>query len=1161
MNDDPDDRAATLPDDHEARRHAIDPERSFIVRAPAGSGKTTLLIRRYLVLLTRVARPEEILCMTFTRKAAGEMHSRVLAALQRAEKGEQGGDATMYELARAAIDHAHQHNWNLLQNPSRLQFHTIDGVCSRLVRQIPKGSGFGALPDVAEFPSMLYRKAAAETIACMDAGDDPVAQAVRTVLGYLDNNYERLQQLIVTMLGTRDQWLGLTGLRGDAAYRRALEQHWDEVVIHDLKRLREAMSANAEHAEEIVACAVMAARNLQEMESDSLIADCRDLNALPDAAIEALPAWRGIASLLLTQAGTMRTRVTKRDGFPSGGEEEKAGKKRMVALLEALSCGDSRAGEAVSWAPDLHSARGLPHAHYDDQQWRVLGALLMVLKQTVARLNLLIGAFGRCDYVALSTSARVALGDVDNPTDLALALDYKIQHILVDEFQDTSRSQMELLELLTAGWDGSDNRTLFLVGDPMQSIYAFRRADVGIYLRARDRGIGQLTLEGLTLTANFRSQKPLVEWVNLVFARAMPNRSDELTGAVEFSESTVSHDDDADAGVRFHAAHDKSGEAFALAAAARSEWDQNRDATIAILARSRSHLTAVLRALKNAGVPYQEVGLDPLVQRSLVQDLLALTCALLHPSDRTAWLAVLRAPWCGLELRDLEVLSAGDGEPWARMRDPEALANLSCTARERVGRMVPVLELALAERGRLSPARWIENTWLQLGGAALATEEDWPDVRLYFEQLGYLCEATGLRDYEELRESLQLVRSVAGSDGGVGDTPSNPVQVITMHSAKGLEFDVVLIPGLNRTPLSDEKKLLLWNDSKADDDTGRGLLIAPLYVSDYDENGDESGDSGEMYEYLRVFLAKKQRLEDARLLYVACTRAKRRLHLFSIVKTDGAGNVKINEDGTLAAPSAGSLVSHIWESCEADFRAAPDVGRPDEDVASAAQRARLLRVPDNWQPPAPAASIPTLPGTDEGPAADIKAPTFDWASQPARLTGIIVHRMLCLIADQGLRAWNVERVLGCRTVWTAELEAQGLEPATVKRVVGDIEKALCGSLDDPKGRWILDDNHRDARNEYDISGIVNGRLVRGVLDRIMTDADGVRWIIDYKAGVHRGADLDVFLDNERERYRPQLERYATMVSCMTNDPIRLGLYFPLVQGWREWEWRGEGQRS
>ena len=130
-------------------------------------------------------------------------------------------------------------------------------------------------------------------------------------------------------------------------------------------------------------------------------------------------------------------------------------------------------------------------------------AAVSVLTLAVAELQIVFRAHGRVDFAELSIRASEALGRLDSPEDLALALGHRIQHILVDEFQDTSHTQFELIEKLTAGWEPGDCRTLFLVGDPMQSIYRFRQADVSLFLKARLEGIGAIQLEPLTLSREF----------------------------------------------------------------------------------------------------------------------------------------------------------------------------------------------------------------------------------------------------------------------------------------------------------------------------------------------------------------------------------------------------------------------------------------------------------------------------------------------------------------------------------------------------------------------------------------------------------------------------------------------------------------------------------
>ena len=146
--------------------------------------------------------------------------------------------------------------------------------------------------------------------------------------------------------------------------------------------------------------------------------------------------------------------------------------------------------------------------------------MLALLPRAAAELKLVFAARGEADFTEIAQGAVRALGSVDDPSELLLSLDAKIFHILVDEFQDTSISQWELLERLTAGWQPGDGRTLFVVGDPMQSIYRFREAEVGLFLRARREGLPNVKLEPLALKTNFRSQAGIVDWVNASFPRS-----------------------------------------------------------------------------------------------------------------------------------------------------------------------------------------------------------------------------------------------------------------------------------------------------------------------------------------------------------------------------------------------------------------------------------------------------------------------------------------------------------------------------------------------------------------------------------------------------------------------------------------------------------------
>ncbi len=125
--------------------------------------------------------------------------------------------------------------------------------------------------------------------------------------------------------------------------------------------------------------------------------------------------------------------------------------------------------------------------------------------------------------------------------------------------------------------------------------------------------------------------------------------------------------------------------------------------------------------------------------------------------------------------------------------------------------------------------------------------------------------------------------------------------------------------------------------------------------------------------------------------------------------------------------------------------------------------------------------------------------------------------------------------------------------AKLNQAVQRVHEALRRSLSDTKGAWLFDPQHSEAKSEYALTLLERGKPVTSIMDRSFVDASGIRWIIDYKTSTHEGGGLDAFLDREQERYRGQLERYAAVLSKLDSRPIRLGLYFPLLGGWREWE--------
>ncbi|MHB8709612.1 MAG: UvrD-helicase domain-containing protein, partial [Desulfuromonadales bacterium] len=1026
------------PVDRRQRLQALNVTGSFIVQAPAGSGKTELLIQRILALLAVADGPEEILAITFTRKAAAEMHKRLLEALESACSDVppvQEHAAQTWTLARAALDRDCERGWNLLESPARLQVMTIDSFCAALVRRMPWLARFGEAPAIAEDPFDLYRTAAERLLARLERGGEGSA-AIACLLAHLDNQLPLLRDLLVAMLGRRDQWLRHLDPANLATARPDLEKALSLQVITALLELRASLEDSL--LAELCTLGTWAAGNLAAESADNPLTALLERGVPPAATVEDLPVWLAIAHLVLTREGEVRKSANKTLGFPAG-KESPAGmmKERINAAFDRLR------GEPAA-IQRCRELRHLPATSYSDAQWQVLEALIELLPLAERELREVFRGKGQVDFAEVSRGALTALGDDLAPGDLLLHLDGRLRHILVDEFQDTSRGQFELLTRLTAGWERDDGRTLFVVGDPMQSIYRFREAEVGLYLRVRARGIDNVCLTPLTLQANFRSQAGLVGWFNTTFAPLFPDIEDEMRGAVPFSAAQpvrAALDGPAVTLTCFVGKND-AGEADRIIELISQAHVADPDKTVAVLVRSRAHLAALVPALKAAGLPWQAQEIDPLTSRPAIRDLLALTRALLHPADRVAWLSILRAPWCGLCLDDLLALCSEDAEAtlWECLTghagQPQLFPAVSIDGQARIGPLVQIIAKALTNKGRVPLRRLVESTWLGLNGPAGLAAGDLADAGQFFALLDELDEGGDLACLEALEERL-------GKLFAAPDPLAGPhLQLMTIHKAKGLEFDTVIFPGLGRSVRAPDRPLLLWQEQLAPAHTREGLLLAPIPAS-------TSDDQDPTYRAIARVHAEKDRLETLRLFYVAATRARQHLHLL--------GHAGRRQDGALV-PAAGSFFHVGWPALSADVEI-EIIEKIEVKSPLSTAGPMLRRLPHGWTAPPFVAALPTtVPGTRRASDTGHHGETglcLSLRGEEGRIIGTAVHGRLECVARDGLEHWPIERLASECLSLREELMGNGVPRTRIEACLNQVLRALDKTLHSERGRWIL----------------------------------------------------------------------------------------------------------
>jgi ATP-dependent exoDNAse (exonuclease V) beta subunit len=923
----------TAPPDQLQRQHALDPSRSILVQAPAGSGKTDLLTRRFLRLLAEVDEPGQVVAITFTIAAAAEMRHRILAELENAAANaappRADDEFSMDALARRALEHSHARGWKLLDLPAQLRISTIDSFCRDLALQQPLLSGLGGGLEIAEQPNDLYRRAARLTLGKIGQGDLALSGAIESLLLWRDNNWQEMEQLLVEMLSKRDRWMHdfVLDREPDAdALRESLERPFGHAVraaLTSLSQLLDQVPGGREEALELARFACEQTSGLLHRE----LAELAEFPSAPfsssDSLEEARQACICLAALLLTGDCAFRRQVNIRLGFPADRKREKAHILDLIARLNAV--------------PGLESAlaavRDLPPARYTEDDWRIVRACFTLLRHAAAQLKVVFAEAGRVDFIEVAQIAQSVLKGNDGlPSDAAFAVADGIRHLLVDEFQDTSRRQHQLLAGLIAAWPERVGRTCFAVGDPMQSIYFFRDADAELFSRVRMAGLElpqdePLLFDFVPLHANFRTAPSLVERLNEVlgqvfatpdgsgvaFSSAEPARIEEASHNPRFAthlefvpRTGPGKAADPDAiRERETASTEQIQEIVALIQSHANTFNEvelarkrgeDKKFRIAVLARARTSLVPIAQALRTAKIPFRAVDLEKLAAQPEVLDALALAHALLNPHDRVSWLGVLRAPWCGLSLADLHLLTSADDPELLACPVPELLAErlalLSEQGRPAALRVLSALDSTQAFRASQPTASlgtWLEQAWLCLGGADCVDATASANLDLLWSCLDRLPggeqDLLGPALNSALEKLTALPDPAADSDCGV--------QLMTIHKSKGLEFEVVIVPDLQAGGGRGGRTMLSWLELGLPQPEESGA-ITEFLVAPFQPKGE---DRGSAKQWVDKVYRQREAQEDRRILYVAATRAREELHLFA------RPAYKVEADGSLSLPA------------------------------------------------------------------------------------------------------------------------------------------------------------------------------------------------------------------------------------------------------------------
>ena len=1146
------------PSDHAQRAAAVEVGSSVIVQAPAGSGKTSLLIERFLRLLATVEDPRRVLAITFTRSAAADMRARAMQALAfaagRVQHAEKMTD-NIVQAAEAAMHASAKNGWNLLEQPEQLNILTIDSLALSIAQQTPLTTWLGPDLQPVDNAQQFYKLAALRTLQfleqagstepSLDPRDRETAEAVALLLRHRDNNWQNCAKLLARMLETRDQWGRLFPLRSDelseawldGELRPALEHHLRRMIEEHLRGLPAVLRKRDTLCRRLLAIAAFSAANSPGEESQY-----SGLSEFPGSELEDHPCWEWLAGMCLAADGkNPRKQFDRRSGFLPKIAAREIAEAKSVAV-------DVHADEELRGA--LHSVRELPPAQLTDEQWQVAKALFRLLRRALGELQSAFAQAGLVDFTEIGLAARIALdsdGLDGNPSELALKLGDQYQHLLVDEFQDTSRSQVALVERLIANWEPGEGRTIFLVGDPQQSIYMFRQAEVKLFTQVAARGIGELKPERKTLTVNFRSARGLVEAHNHMLAPIFSAGSD-----VEFVPSvahiagpdtpplhwhfSVKPPRDATPEDKTHAERQDAEQVCNLAKRALAA---SPTTSVAILVRAKAHALRIMRRLHERNIGFRAIDMEPLEERQEVLDVFSLTRAILNPADRVAWLALLRAPWCGLQLTSLDALA---GNPNIETIAASITAGVERLSREDQLRTRRVLEAVRAAQTQLRDSRLpfaVWTAWRAIGGDACVNAEQYENVRAYFAMLERMDEEAIPLRCDTIESEMERLCAAPNPD------PTLRLEIMTIHKAKGLEWDVVILPQLHRWIRAGERPAVEWMEDQIGDQSA--WFLAPM-----EEHGGEKSD---LYEWIRRRRRQRETYEAARLFYVAATRARSELHLL------GAAEVR---DGKVIKPALRSLLHTTWPAAqtiaEQQLLGAEEMPGEVERIAAgeaAPARNRLYRLTQAWH-----VAHPAPPAAAAGPeAARTKLSQDEFltrASFERRAEGRVLHSLLEQAARRRaagddwptLQAWargatpQIERLLF----------VEGLPSSRISRGAVNIHKLLQIALASEKGRWLVE--ARDgALTEFALTTTSADSFTGFRLDRVfpagealLSEGNSHLWLVDYKSAALAGKQLDTFLATQTAAYAATMAQYAQALRAMLNDPrpIRCALYFPAL---------------
>ena len=1111
----------------DSQARAIDPASSYWVTASAGTGKTRVLTSRVLRLMLAGVAPGKILCITFTKAAAAEMLSRLLDRLGKWAKESDEKLAEDLETLlgtppdETAMTRARRLFAQVLDEPGGLKIQTIHAFCQSLLARFPLEAEISpsfSVTDERTADELLADSIEIVLGAARDGGDIELAWAIREISGHVTEGVFR--ELVTAVARERrtlrhllDRHDGIDGLI------RAMQERLGISPSDTDRDILEAASSTGAVDHVGLRRATNALANGTQAERDRATAIKNWLASDVSRRIEGFDAYRDI--FLRKTDGDIRKKL--------------AGKK----VLEI----DPNAEDV------LHAEAMRLHAVEDHRK------LFLVATATAAiyRLGVWImdtyedakETHALLDYDDLIEKAGALVGDSDVAAWVLYKLDNGIDHVLVDEAQDTNPAQWRIVTALAdefyAGQGAREaDRTVFAVGDEKQSIFSFQGADPEIFSDMRDhfakaaKNAGR-PFDDVPLNLSFRSTAAVLSFVDEVFAD--PATADGVPGAgvghqvrrkgqaglVEIwpaEQPPTEHEITPWTPPLIQHASDEPTVRLANKIADRiTSWigketleSKNRPiepGDIMVLVRRRNEFVdSLVNALKRRGVPVSGTDRMVLTDQLAVMDLIALGRFMLLPEDDLTLAVVLKSPLIGLSEDDLFALAhaRGDGTLWQeltmrRMERPAfETAHTYLFDLLAMADYVPPFEFFSHVLGALDGRRKLVG---RLGHEVNDPIDEFVSLAFSFERL----HAPSLQGF---------LHWVEAGDGDIKrdlEQGRNEVRVMTVHGAKGLEAPIVILPDTCQVPR--ERSRLLELPKNGDGDT---LFVWPV------RSANEAGTVADARRAARTAAEREYR----RLLYVALTRAQDRLYIAGWETRQGSGRDAGCWYDRLAATAVEMEGFETVESADGTtvLRYRTEQAAEPEKTQIESASAEPMPLPDWARTPAPPESRPPdplAPSRAEGEEQPALSPLQE-SDNAALKRGRLAHTLLQRLPDLPMEA---RRDVALRYL---SRPAHGLEEAAAKALADEVMVVL---------------DHRDfsalfgpgSRAEVPVAGVIGDQVVSGQIDRLMVADDAV-WIIDYKTN----RPPPKTIDEVPSAYLGQMAAYrALLTQIYPGRPVRAAL--------------------